>query len=67
MTQELKDRIYGFTGTHDMNQVCAIFMISKAEVEAIIAEKEAPVAKKPIKKETPKIDIDPMFEGEPGL
>jgi hypothetical protein len=67
MTKELKERIYGFTATHDMNQVCAIFMVSRPVVEAIIAEMEAPATKKSTKKETPKLDIDPMFEEEPGL
>jgi hypothetical protein len=46
MTKELKERIYGFTATHDMNQVCAIFMVSRPVVEAIIAEMEAPATKK---------------------
>jgi hypothetical protein len=68
MTQQQKQRIYGFTKDYTIQQVCGIFMINKTQVEAIIAEMEAPkpVEKKP-KRETPKLDIDPMFAEEPGL
>jgi hypothetical protein len=48
----------------NLNQIAAIYMISKAELEKLLVE--TPVVKL-TKKETPKVDIDPMFTEEEGL
>ncbi len=43
----------------NLNQVAAIHMISRVELEKLLEEKST--------KKTPKIDIDPMFTEEEGL
>jgi hypothetical protein len=48
---------------YNLNQIAAIHMISRTELEKLLVE--TPV-EKPTKK-TPKIDIDPMFTEEEGL
>lgn len=48
---------------YNLNQIAAIHMISRVELEKLLVE--TPV-EKTIKK-TPKIDIDPMFTEEEGL
>jgi len=48
----------------NLNQIAAIHMISRAELEQLLVE--APVVKS-TKKETPKVDIAPMFTEEEGL
>jgi len=47
----------------NLNQIAAIHMISRTELEKLLVEE--PV-EKPIKK-TPKVDIAPMFTEEEGL
>jgi hypothetical protein len=48
----------------NLNQIAAIHMISRAELEKLLVE--TPVVKS-TKKETPKVDIAPMFTEEEGL
>jgi hypothetical protein len=43
----------------NLNQIAAIHMISRVELEKLLEEK--------LTKKTPKIDIDPMFTEEEGL
>ncbi len=43
----------------NLNQIAAIYMISRVELEKLLEEKST--------KKTPKIDIDPMFTEEEGL
>jgi hypothetical protein len=44
---------------YNLNQVAAIYMISRAELEKMLEEKTT--------KKTPKVEIDPMFTEEEGL
>jgi hypothetical protein len=48
----------------NLNQIAAIHMVSRTELEQLLVE--VPVVKS-TKKETPKLDIDPMFTEEEGI
>lgn len=55
-----KEQLQGMLdGGYNLNQIAAIHMISKIELEKLLVEKPT--------KKTPKIDIDPMFTEEEGL
>jgi len=55
-----KEQLQGMLAEgYNLNQVAAIYMISRVELEKLLEEKST--------KKTPKIDIDPMFTEEEGL
>lgn len=59
-----KEQLQGMIAEgYNLNQIAAIHMISRAELEKLLVEK---TIEKPSKK-TPKLNIDPMFTEEEGL
>jgi hypothetical protein len=50
---------------YNVNQIAAIFMISQAEINAIL---DSPVVEKPVEKsKTKKVETTPLFPDEEGL
>ena len=67
MTQKQIDTAKGYLASgYDLNQVAAIMMVGRHIIEEALATPTPAPAKK-AKKETPKLDIDPMFVEEEGL
>jgi len=55
-----KEQLQGMLNEgYNLNQIAAIYMISRIELEKLLVEKPT--------KKTPKMNIDPMFTEEEGL
>lgn len=75
MTNEFKERVKAFAKEYDVNQVCAIFMISKDQLESILnADACAPIIEKGMSKSIPvetseefNKRAETLFPDEPGL